>query len=71
MVDPQLKDSEIEKLDKELITGRTIDGKHHICGIVGLNNINLNDYFNCVIQALAHSSLFRNFFLKPENYSPV
>lgn len=71
MVDPRLSDEEITKLDSEIILGRTLDGKQLTCGIMGLNNINLNDYFNSVLQALGHLPLFRDFFLKPDNYSPV
>lgn len=71
MVDPQLTDEELSKLDNELIIERTLDGKPLTCGIMGLNNINLTDYFNSVIQALAHCSDFRDFFLRSENYTVV
>jgi U4/U6.U5 tri-snRNP-associated protein 2 len=38
-------------------------------GIVGLNDIKLNDSLNCVLMSLAHMTMLRNFFLLPSNYA--
>ncbi len=41
---------------------------HFLFVCEGLNNVGLNDSINCVIQALAHVSPFRDFFLSESNY---
>ncbi|XP_049848908.1 U4/U6.U5 tri-snRNP-associated protein 2-like [Schistocerca gregaria] len=68
MLDPQLTDQEIEIIDKEVITSRTLDGHQYICGVAGLNTLNKADHINTSIQALAHLPKVRNFFFKQSNY---
>uniref|UniRef100_A0A6B2L3F3 USP domain-containing protein n=1 Tax=Arcella intermedia TaxID=1963864 RepID=A0A6B2L3F3_9EUKA len=68
MLDPSFTRDEIQKLDKQPTICRTLDGKQYVAGVVGLNNLGFNDYINVVVQTLSHSSLFRNYFLLPQNY---
>ena len=79
VVDPHLSKEEIVRLDKEAqdswdLAGKKYHpGKDDRCnechgtyapvGFVGMNNIKANDYFNVVIQALAHIPPLRNFFM--------
>jgi U4/U6.U5 tri-snRNP-associated protein 2 len=37
-------------------------------GLIGLNNMKMNDYANVLIQALMRVLPIRDFFLRPENY---
>ncbi|KAF2266373.1 U4/U6.U5 tri-snRNP-associated protein-like protein [Lojkania enalia] len=63
VVDPQLNREEVAKLDKEPKISWDLLNKEYIPGFVGMNNIKANDYFNVVIQALAHVVPLRNFFM--------
>uniref|UniRef100_A0A0N4ZQW5 ubiquitinyl hydrolase 1 n=1 Tax=Parastrongyloides trichosuri TaxID=131310 RepID=A0A0N4ZQW5_PARTI len=79
IIDPSLEDIKYvleptfdDKLIKDIDDGkkifRTLNGKSYYPGIVGLNNIKCNDYFNVILHALSHLPAIRNYFLKPENY---
>lgn len=46
---------------------RTLDGKSHLPGIVGLNNVKQNDSLNVVLQALFAVKELRDFFLLDKN----
>ena len=63
VVDPYLPKEALAKLDREGKEGWDLLGKRYRPGFVGMNNIKANDYFNAVIQALAHIPPLRNFFM--------
>ena len=63
VVDPRLSRDEVRKLDKEAEDVRDLSGKKYRPGFVGMNNIKANDYFNVVIQVLAHIPPLRNYFM--------
>ncbi|KAL8739770.1 MAG: hypothetical protein Q9190_007460 [Brigantiaea leucoxantha] len=63
VVDPKLSKEEVLRLDKEAKDASDLSGKKYRPGFVGMNNIKENDYFNAVIQALAHVPPLRNFFM--------
>ena len=79
VVDPRLSREEVIKLDREGMDAWDLSGKKYrpgeqkTCsgytqrlisvGFVGMNNIKENDYFNAIIQAMAHISPLRNFFM--------
>ena len=53
----------IKKLDSESLVARSLEGTEFIPGCVGLNNLKLTDYANCVIQLLSRSKPLRDFCL--------
>ena len=79
VVDPRLSREEVMRLDREARDAWDISGKKYrpgeqrtcsgygqrliLVGFVGMNNIKENDYFNAIIQAMAHISPLRNFFM--------
>ena len=79
VVDPQLSKEEVMRLDKEAGDAWDLGGKKYrpgrrskdedsmqmlsFAGFVGMNNIKENDYFNAIIQAMAHVPPLRNFFM--------
>lgn len=63
VVDPRFTPAEVKMLDKQSKQAWDLQGKKYNPGFVGLNNIKANDYFNVVIQLLAHVAPLRNFFL--------
>lgn len=63
VVDPQLPKQEVMQLDKVARDAWDLSGKKYRPGFVGMNNIKANDYFNVIIQALAHIPPLRNFFM--------
>lgn len=63
VVDPWLPKEEVLRLDKEEKTAWDLLGRKYTPGFVGMNNIKNNDYFNTVMQALAHVTPLRNFFM--------
>ena len=63
VVDPRLSKEEVLRLDREPRDSFDITGKKYHPGFVGMNNIKANDYFNVVIQALAHVPPIRNYFM--------
>uniref|UniRef100_A0A0K0FNZ9 ubiquitinyl hydrolase 1 n=1 Tax=Strongyloides venezuelensis TaxID=75913 RepID=A0A0K0FNZ9_STRVS len=68
VLDPTFTKQQIKDIDDGRKIFRTLNGKSYHPGIVGLNNIKCNDYFNVILHALSHVSPIRNFFLQPENY---
>ncbi|KAL7292177.1 hypothetical protein TKK_0014132 [Trichogramma kaykai] len=71
VLNPTYSDAKIADLDKNSKQSRAIDGSMYSPGIIGLNNIKANDYCNVILQALAHVSPLRDYFLKESNYSKV
>ncbi|KAL8730422.1 MAG: hypothetical protein Q9166_004060 [cf. Caloplaca sp. 2 TL-2023] len=63
VVDPRLPKEDVMALDKVARDAWDLSGKKYRPGFVGINNIKENDYFNAVIQALAHIPPLRNFFM--------
>lgn len=63
VVDPRLPKEDVLMLDKVAKDAWDLSGKKYRPGFVGMNNIKENDYFNAVIQALAHIPPLRNFFM--------
>lgn len=79
VVDPRLSREEVSQLDKEAKDAWDLSGKKYrpgelkTCteymplltplGFVGMNNIKENDYFNVVVQAMAHIPPLRNYFM--------
>ncbi|KAL8988585.1 MAG: hypothetical protein Q9177_002365 [Variospora cf. flavescens] len=63
VVDPKLPKEEVIMLDKVAKDAWDLSGKKYRPGFVGMNNIKENDYFNVIIQALAHIPPLRNFFM--------
>ncbi|KAL6076196.1 U4/U6.U5 tri-snRNP-associated protein 2, variant 2 [Balamuthia mandrillaris] len=65
---PRFSQQQIAHLDKNTSLSASLDGTVYLPGIVGLNNINNNDYINSIVQCLVHVPPLRNFFLREENY---
>ncbi|KAF2176697.1 cysteine proteinase [Zopfia rhizophila CBS 207.26] len=63
VVDPRLSRDEVARLDREPKISWDLANKEYIPGFVGMNNIKANDYFNVVVQSLAHVVPLRNFFM--------
>lgn len=63
VADPRYDKREAMQLDRTPRTSWTLAGKEYTPGFVGMNNIKENDYFNAVVQALAHVPPLRNYFL--------
>lgn len=61
--DPTYSRRDVADLDRKSRTAFTLDSRQYHPGYVGINNIKENDYFNVVIQALAHVQPLRNFML--------
>ncbi|RHY16523.1 hypothetical protein DYB36_006646 [Aphanomyces astaci] len=56
-----------------LDTNRTLAqdsfGVSYLPGFIGLNNLKKTDYISVVLQALAHVTPLRDYFLQPDNYA--
>ncbi|ORX96068.1 hypothetical protein BCR34DRAFT_578870 [Clohesyomyces aquaticus] len=63
VVDPRMSREEVARLDKEQKICWDLLNREYVPGFVGMNNIKANDYFNVVIQALAHVVPLRNYFM--------
>ncbi|KAL9104077.1 MAG: hypothetical protein Q9163_000929 [Psora crenata] len=63
VVDPRLSKEDVLQLDREAKDAWDLGGRKYTPGFVGMNNIKENDYFNAIIQALAHIPPLRNFFM--------
>ncbi|KAF2474736.1 cysteine proteinase [Lindgomyces ingoldianus] len=63
VVDPRMSRDEVARLDKEQKICWDLLNRDYVPGFVGMNNIKANDYFNVVIQALAHVVPLRNYFM--------
>ncbi|RDA87680.1 hypothetical protein CP532_3832 [Ophiocordyceps camponoti-leonardi (nom. inval.)] len=60
VLDPRYTKREVSALDTSTAYSWTLAGKQYRAGFVGINNIKENDYFNVVVQALAHVKPLRN-----------
>jgi U4/U6.U5 tri-snRNP-associated protein 2 len=63
VVDPKYSQDEVKLLDKDPKESTDLANKRYRPGFIGMNNIKANDYLNVVVQALAHVSPLRDFFL--------
>ena len=61
-LNPRWNVSRIEEIDKGLVS-YDINKQDYLVGIIGLNDLNDNNYINVVLQSLLHLKLFRNHFL--------
>mmetsp|Transcript_43354 Transcript_43354/g.130013 ORF Transcript_43354/g.130013 Transcript_43354/m.130013 type:complete len:540 (-) Transcript_43354:664-2283(-) len=68
MLNPTFKHEEVLRLDTDVTWARALDGSEYMPGLVGLNNMRMNDYANVVVHILSRVVPVRNFFLEPENY---
>ncbi len=69
LLDPVFTAQDVRELDVSTAPAVALDGTSYIPGIVGLNDIKLNDSLNCVLLALTHVRRLRDFFLLPSNYA--
>jgi U4/U6.U5 tri-snRNP-associated protein 2 len=70
LLDPVFSPHDVRELDLPgSATSLALDGSSYTPGVVGLNEIKLNDSLNCVLLALAHVRRLRDFFLIPANYA--
>lgn len=69
LLDPIFTKSDIDELDHSELLSLTLHGESYVPGVVGLNDIKLNDSMNCVLLSMAHLKNIRDFFLLPENYT--
>ena len=53
----------LAKLDESALLARSLDGSQFMPGCVGLNNLKLTDFANCVVQLLARVRPLRDFCL--------
>ncbi|KAK7409583.1 Ubiquitin carboxyl-terminal hydrolase 10 [Neonectria punicea] len=60
---PRYTKREVIDMDRVKRSSWTLDNKEYTPGFVGMNNIKENDYFNVVVQALAHVTPLRNYLL--------
>ncbi|ODQ64793.1 cysteine proteinase [Nadsonia fulvescens var. elongata DSM 6958] len=63
VVNPTYTKEYVSKLDKTEIISQGLNRKPYHPGFIGINNIKENDYANVVIQALAHISPLRDYFM--------
>jgi hypothetical protein len=68
---PQYSLSAVSRLNSNTSLARDVHGLAYLPGFVGLNNLNCTDYLNAVLQALAHVTPFRDFWLQDHNYELV
>lgn len=64
LLHPTYTPRQIRRLDApDVRPSLDLQGRAYYPGFVGLNNVGANDYINVVVQALAHVSPLRDFFL--------
>ena len=69
LLDPQFGERDLAELDTASQLSVALDGSTYVPGIVGLNDIKLNDSLNSVLLSLAHVQRLRDYFLLPSNYA--
>ncbi|KAK1338209.1 hypothetical protein QTO34_001323 [Cnephaeus nilssonii] len=68
---PTFTKQPIAHLAKQAKLSRTYDGTTYLPGIVGVNNIQANDYASAVLQALSNAPPLRSYFLEEDNYKKI
>ena len=70
---PTFNGKELAKIDENTELARDLFGRRYLPGFVGLNNLNKTDCINSCVQALAHVTPLRDFFLQqgPSNETAV
>lgn len=71
VLNPSYTRADLAKLDKNTTPSRCLDGSEYLPGVVGLNNVKLNDALNAVVQALAHVQPLRDFYLLHTGGTPL
>lgn len=61
---PSFTLNEIAQLDSNTGLARDLFGRRYLPGFVGLNNLHKTDCINSTVQALAHVTPLRNYFLR-------
>ncbi|KAL4458676.1 hypothetical protein ABPG75_013541 [Micractinium tetrahymenae] len=69
VLNPTFTPEDVSRLDAAVSWARALDGSEYMPGLVGLNNMKMNDYANVVVQAFTRVHPIRDFFLRPENYA--
>lgn len=69
VLNPTFTKEEVARIDMSSAWAQALDGSEYMPGLVGLNNMKMNDYANVVFQALNRVGPLRDFFLRPENYA--
>lgn len=67
-IKPTFTQQSLAKITEATTPCLSLHGVKYFPGIVGLNNIKKNDWFNAVAHLLAQVIALRNFFLFPANY---
>ncbi|TIA88530.1 hypothetical protein E3P99_02553 [Wallemia hederae] len=62
VLQPEYSGDDVKALNKA-VTSQDLMKQPYLCGFVGLNNMNKNDYANVIIHALTHVYPLRNAFL--------
>mmetsp|Transcript_3367 Transcript_3367/g.6997 ORF Transcript_3367/g.6997 Transcript_3367/m.6997 type:complete len:480 (-) Transcript_3367:88-1527(-) len=68
VLNPKFTEKELQEIDKNTSWSRSLDGIDYLPGLIGLNNMKMNDYANVIIQALTRVIPIRDYFLNPVNY---
>ncbi|KYQ92771.1 SAP DNA-binding domain-containing protein [Tieghemostelium lacteum] len=63
LLNPTYSKEQIQKLDENSKYSRALDGTQYLSGMVGLNVIKNNSYFNVCIQLLSKVPMLRNYFI--------
>ncbi|RHY28914.1 hypothetical protein DYB32_005598 [Aphanomyces invadans] len=66
---PSFTPEYIASLDTNRTLAQDSFGVSYLPGFIGLNNLKKTDYISVVLQALAHVTPLRDYFLRPENYA--
>jgi U4/U6.U5 tri-snRNP-associated protein 2 len=68
VLNPTYTLEQAKNLDSNLELSRALDGTEYLPGVVGLNNIKLNDSINAILQSLVRIPPLRDYFIMEENY---
>jgi U4/U6.U5 tri-snRNP-associated protein 2 len=68
VLNPNYSEEDVEKTGASPSWSRALDGSEYMPGLVGLNDMKMNDYANVVFQTINRIAPLRNFLLRPENY---
>ncbi|KAH7619056.1 hypothetical protein Ndes2526B_g06006 [Nannochloris sp. 'desiccata'] len=68
VLNPKYSEEDVEKAGTSPSWSRALDGSEYMPGLVGLNDMKMNDYANVVFQTLNRIAPLLNFLLRAENY---
>jgi len=66
---PSFTSDDIVGLDGQNVLAKSMDGREFLPGYVGIDSPGGFDYVSVALQCLSHVPPFRDFFLRPSNYS--